>query len=229
MATGVTTRIYDNDLVERFNVSVGQIYSFTPSRTGVNQTNKEDDTGSLVWAGDTYWKVSDRWGVRGGLQYDTRLDNVSQGNAIVEYRRDADRMVQLSYRYSSPEYVAQALNNPSYVTNPIYKNGISQVGATASWPIADAWSLVGGYYYDTRNSRPAEQLVGLQYSSCCYAIRLGYERKINGWENNDSKYDNQISFNIELRGLSSNYGLGTNEMLRQGIIPYQRAFLCCDI
>ncbi|HBP97252.1 MAG TPA: LPS-assembly protein LptD, partial [Pantoea agglomerans] len=87
-----------------------------------------------------------------------------------------------------------------------------------------AWSVVGAYYYDTRNTRPASQLVGLQYSSCCYAIRVGYERKINGWENNDSKYDNQISFNIELRGLSPNYGLGTNDMLRQGIIPYQPAF-----
>ena len=98
VATGVTSRIYDNDLVERFNVSVGQIYSFTPSRTGVNQTNKEDDTGSLIWAGDTYWKISDRWGVRGGLQYDTKLDNVSQGNTVLEYRRDAVRIVQLSYR-----------------------------------------------------------------------------------------------------------------------------------
>ncbi|MGG6186840.1 LPS assembly protein LptD [Pantoea allii] len=224
VATGVTTRIYDTDLVERFNVSVGQIYSFTPSRTGVNQVNKEDDTGSLLWAGDSYWKISDRWGVRGGLQYDTRLNNVAQGNTVLEYRRDADRMVQLSYRYSSPEYVASALNNSSLVNNPIYKNGISQVGTTASWPIHDAWSVVGAYYYDTRNNRPASQLVGLQYSSCCYAIRLGYERKINGWENNDSKYDNQISFNIELRGLSSNYGLGTGQMLAQGIIPYQHAF-----
>lgn len=224
VATGVTTRIYDTDLVERFNVSVGQIYSFTPSRTGVNQVNKEDDTGSLLWAGDSYWKISDRWGVRGGLQYDTRLNNVAQGNTVLEYRRDADRMMQLSYRYSSPEYVASALNDSSLVNNPIYKNGISQVGTTASWPIHDAWSVVGAYYYDTRNNRPASQLVGLQYSSCCYAIRLGYERKINGWENNDSKYDNQISFNIELRGLSSNYGLGTGQMLSQGIIPYQRAF-----
>ncbi|WP_255434216.1 LPS assembly protein LptD [Pantoea sp. WMus005] len=229
VATGVTSRIYDTDLVERFNVSVGQIYSFTPSRTGVNETSKEDDTGSLIWAGDTYWKISDRWGVRGGLQYDTKLDNVSQGNTILEYRRDADRMVQLSYRYSSPEYVATALDqltNGNPVTNPIYKNGISQVGTTASWPIADAWSVVGAYYYDTRNKRPASQLVGLQYSSCCYAVRVGYERKINGLEINssESKYDNQISFNIELRGLSPNYGLGTNDMLRQGIIPYQPAF-----
>lgn len=224
LSTGVTSRIYDQDLVERFNVSVGQIYSFTPSRTGVNQTNKEDDTGSLIWAGDTYWKVSDRWGVRGGLQYDTRLNNVAQGNTVLEYRRDADRIVQLSYRYSSPEYVASALNNSDLVNNPIYKHGISQVGGTASWPIVDSWAVVGAYYYDTRNSRPASQLLGVQYSSCCYAIRVGYERKINGWENNDSKYDNQISFNIELRGLSSGYGLGTTQMLHQGIIPYQRSF-----
>ncbi|MEW5192054.1 hypothetical protein AB1Y87_25440, partial [Citrobacter freundii] len=34
-------------------------------------------------------------------------------------------------------------------------------------------------------------------------------------------YDNTIGFNIELRGLSSNYGLGTNQMLRSNILPYQ--------
>ena len=224
VASGVTSRIYDSNLVERFNISVGQIYSFTPARTGIASIDDEDSTGSLTWAGDTYWKISDRWGVRGGLQYDTKLDNVSQGNAILEYRRDADRMVQLSYRYSSPQYVAAALNDESLLNSPIYKNGISQAGATASWPIADAWSVVGAYYYDTRNRKPAEQLLGVQYSSCCYAIRLGYERKINGWENDTSKYDNQISFNIEFRGLSSNYSLGTSQMLSQGIIPYQSAF-----
>lgn len=130
----------------------------------------------------------------------------------------------MSYRYSSPQYVAAALNDESLLSSPIYKNGISQAGATASWPIADAWSVVGAYYYDTRNRKPAEQLLGVQYSSCCYAIRLGYERKINGWENDTSNYDNQISFNIEFRGLSSDYGLGTRQMLSQGIIPYQSAF-----
>ncbi|QKJ85796.1 LPS-assembly protein LptD [Paramixta manurensis] len=231
VATGITSRIYDQDLVERFNVSIGQIYSFTPSRVGIESIDDQDDTGSLVWAGDTYWKISDRWGARGGLQYDTRLDDIAQGNAVLEYRRDADRMVQLNYRYSSPEYVARALDytqsvqtQQSILNNPIFKDGISQVGVTASWPIADAWSVIGAYYYDTKANQPAEQLVGVQYNSCCYAIRVGYQRKLNGFENNGSEYDNQISFNIELRGLSPNYGLGTNEMLREGILPYQRAF-----
>lgn len=225
LTTGVTTRIFDDAQVERFNVSVGQIYYFTESRTGDDDINWEEDnkTGSLVWAGDTYWRMSDRWGLRGGVQYDTRLNNVSTGSGSIEYRRDEDRLVQLSYRYASPEYIQATL--PSFATAQQYKEGISQVGGTASWPIADRWSIVGAYYFDTNTSKPADQMVGLQYNSCCYAITVGYERKLNGWDSTrqQSEYDKVIGFNIELRGLSSNYGLGTQQMLRSNILPYQNS------
>ncbi|WP_286808502.1 LPS assembly protein LptD [Leclercia sp. UBA2479] len=225
LTTGVTTRIFDDAQVERFNVSVGQIYYFTESRTGDDDINWEEDnkTGSLVWAGDTYWRMTDRWGLRGGVQYDTRLNNVSTGSGSIEYRRDEDRLVQLSYRYASPEYIQATL--PSFATAQQYKEGISQVGGTASWPIADRWSVVGAYYFDTNTSKPADQMVGLQYNSCCYAITVGYERKLNGWDRTrqQSEYDKVIGFNIELRGLSSNYGLGTQQMLRSNILPYQNS------
>ncbi len=136
---------------------------------------------SLVWAGDTYWRITDRWGLRGGVQYDTRLDNaIANSSSSLEYRRDEDRMVQLTYRYASPEYIQATL--PNYGTAAQYKDGISQVGAAGSWPIADRWSIVGAYYFDTNTHKAADQMVGLQYNSCCYALRVGYERKINGWD-----------------------------------------------
>ncbi|QLN17897.1 LPS assembly protein LptD [Escherichia coli] len=226
VTTGITTRVYDDAAVERFNISVGQIYYFTESRTGDDNITWENDdkTGSLVWAGDTYWRISERWGLRGGIQYDTRLDNVATSNTSIEYRRDEDRLVQLNYRYASPEYI-QATLPKYYSTAEQYKNGISQVGAVASWPIADRWSIVGAYYYDTNANKQADSMLGVQYSSCCYAIRVGYERKLNGWDNDKQHaiYDNAIGFNIELRGLSSNYGLGTQEMLRSNILPYQNS------
>lgn len=221
VTTGLTTRIFDNAAVERFNVSVGQIYYFTESRTGDDNINWEKDnkTGSLVWAGDTYWRISDRWGLRGGVQYDTRLNNIANSSSTLEYRRDENRLLQLSYRYASPEYIQATL--PEFAAADQFKKGISQVGTAASWPIADRWSLVGAYYLDTNTKKPADQMVGVQYNSCCYAIRLGWERKLNGWENDQSKYEKVIGFNIELRGLSSNYGLGTQEMLRSNILPYR--------
>ncbi|WP_336997027.1 LPS assembly protein LptD [Leclercia sp. M50] len=223
VTTGVTTRIYDDAAVERFNASVGQIYYFTEARTGDDniQWEKDDKKGSLVWAGDTYWRITDRWGLRSGVQYDTRLNNVATGSGTIEYRRDADRMVQLSYRYASPEYIQATL--PNFATSEQTKEGISQVGGTASWPIADRWSVVGAYYFDTNQNKSADQMLGVQYNSCCYAIRVGYERKLNGWDydKGQSEYDNIIGFNIELRGLSSNYGLGTQQMLRSPILPYR--------
>ena len=231
VTTGVTSRVYDDNAVERFNVSVGQIYYFTESRTGDDNINWEKDkkTGSVVWAGDTYWRMTDRWGLRGGVQYDTRLDNIANSTAAIEYRRDEDRLIQLSYRYASPEYIQATLpknndqNSINYWKMPQYSDGISQVGTVASWPIADRWSIVGAYYYDTNVNKSADQMLGLQYNSCCYAIRVGYERKLNGWDTdkNQSEYDNVIGFNIELRGLSSNYGLGTQQMLRSTILPYR--------
>lgn len=225
VSTGVTTRIYDDALVERFNASVGQIYYFSRSRTGDRMTgyDNNDDTGSVAWAGDTYWKIDDRWGLRGGLQYDTRLNSVSLGNSVLEYRQDAERVVQLNYRYATPEYIKTALNTNEI---PAYQDGISQVGITGSWPIADRWAVVGAYYYDTRAKQSADQLVGLKYNTCCWAVTLGYERKITDWNtsNNTSVYDNRVSFNVELRGLSSDHSLGSAEMLRSGILPYQRAF-----
>ena len=226
VTTGVTSRVYDDAAVERFNISVGQIYYFTESRTGDDHTEWENDdkTGSLVWAGDTYWRISDRWGLRSGIQYDTRLDSIATSNSSIEYRRDENRMLQLNYRYASPEYIKAAVPSRD-VTNAQYENGISQVGAVASFPIADRWSIVGAYYFDTNVNKEADSMLGLQYNSCCYAIRFGYERKLNGWDNKmqHAIYDNTIGFNIELRGLSSSYGLGTNQMLRSNILPYQSA------
>ncbi len=222
VTTGITSRVYDQQSVERFNISVGQIYYFTEAHTGDKNMTWEnnDQTGSVVWAGDTYWRMSERWGLRGGVQYDNRLDSVANGNGTLEYRRDADRMVQLSYRYASAEYIQATLPNYAYADQS--KDGISQVGGVASWPIADRWSIVGAYYYDTKQNKPADQMLGLQYNSCCYAIRFGYERKLNGWgpAPTESVYDNVVGFNIELRGLSSNYGLGTQQMLRSNILPY---------
>ncbi|SLM64646.1 Outer membrane protein Imp, required for envelope biogenesis / Organic solvent tolerance protein precursor [Dickeya aquatica] len=224
VSSGVTTRLYDGALEERFNASLGQIYYFDRPRTGTAASiDQNNDSGSLAWAGDAYWKFADNWGVRGGAQYDKRINNFTLGDAVLEYRGGGERMFQLNYRFASAEYIQAMLPN---IRNPGYQQGISQVGATASWPLSERWAIIGAYYYDTKANQPADQLLGLQYNTCCWAVNVGYERKITKWNSNlnQSVYDNKIGFSFELRGLSSNYGLGTEKMLGNSILPYQRAF-----
>ncbi|MDX7987085.1 LPS assembly protein LptD [Xenorhabdus sp. 12] len=225
--SGITTRIYDEELVERFNLSIGQIYYFEPPRVGENGPNpagrdlirNKKGTGPTTWAGDAYWRINGPWGLKGGLQYNNRLNSVTMGNAILEYRRDADHLVQLNYRFVDRDYIQSTLG-----TLPAYQQGISQIGMVASWPLSDRWAFVGAYYYDTKEKQPANQMVGVQYNTCCWAVNVGYERKIDNWRFGTSQYDNKWSFNVELRGLSNNHSLGSQKMLQQGILPYQRAF-----
>ncbi len=230
--TGVTTRVYDDALAERFNFSVGQIYYFERPRAGDSNRPIDDksNTGSLLWATDSMWRIDDNWGLRGGLQYDRRLGNVTMGNAVAEYRLDADRLVQLNYRFVDRDYIQATFRDLNQLGKnqelPEYQRGISQVGAVVSWPLSERWGFVGSYYYDTKQQQPASQLVGLQYNTCCWAVNLGYERKIVGWQKEkfSSEYDNKWSINVELRGLNNNHSLGSQKMLESGIMPYQRAF-----
>lgn len=230
VTTGLTSRLYDESLVERFNASIGQTYYFDRSRTTDSRKytsvprDKDRNNGSLLWAGDSFWKISDNWGLRGGVQYDARLDNVALGDAVMEYRRDSETMLQLSYRYASADYVAAMI--PQYRKNDVYDKGINQVGGIGSYPIADRWSVVGAYYHDTNANQTADALLGVQYNNCCWSIGVGYERKIDSWnkDSRNSKYDNKFFIRFALRGLDGDYGLGSAKMLQHGILPYQRAF-----
>lgn len=218
LTTGITSRVYDENLDERFNLSIGQIYYFKEARMSPKD-KKSGHSGSVVWAGDTYWKMNDRFGTRAGLQYDNRADSIALGEVVLEYRQDAERMVQLTYRYASEQYISAMVTNPSAA----YQQDLNQIGAVASWPLANNWAAVGAYYYDPQQSQMADGLFGIQYTNCCWAANVNVERKIVDWNNqqNRSEYDNKVSFNFELRGLSSDHNLGTRKMLGSNILPYQ--------
>ncbi|WP_408605379.1 LPS assembly protein LptD [Candidatus Doolittlea endobia] len=227
LAGGITTRIYDDQHVERFNASVGQIYYFLRPRTGdiTGDWNDYNNTGIVVLAGDSDWRISNQWRIRGSLQYESRLSSVALCNTVLEYKRDENHILQLNYRYASQSYITQMLFDIK--NRRSFQHGISQVGVIGSWSFADRWSLIGAYHYDTKANQPRDQLVALQYNTCCWSINVGYERKMTDWNKtgNLSQYNNKVSLNIELRGLSNNYNLGANKMmLASSILPYQRIF-----
>lgn len=222
ISAGLTTRMYDEFLVERFNASIGQIYYFEDSRTGDlnSPIDKNSDTGSLVWSFDSYWKFDNSIVLRSGIQYDTRLDAIALSDTILEYRRNSDQMVQLSYRYANKEYISALDLN----INTPYKQDISQLGIMTSWPLTQNLSAVASYYYDVGLQQSADSFIGFQYNSCCWGASIVYGRKITGWNlNRKTLYDNKVSFNFELRGLTSPVSR-VNKLLNSGILPYQQAF-----
>ncbi|WP_157991220.1 LPS assembly protein LptD [Candidatus Erwinia haradaeae] len=220
ITTGLTMRIFDPNSYERFNISVGQIYSLIPEFHRLHRES-DDYLGTIALVAASKARVKDHLVIYGGLYYDTYLDSVSQGDFILEWRSDVNHMVQMSYRYISENYISQVLLE-NEIDQSQYKQDISQIGITASWSFINQWSVVGSCYYNTKTRLIVDQLVGVEYSSCCYLVRFGYVHNIKGWMEGAGKYDNKIIFNIELRGLRPNdYRLDSTQMLRQGILPYQ--------
>ncbi|RKS87113.1 LPS-assembly protein [Orbus hercynius] len=224
VATGVTTRFYDANKIEKFNLSLGQIYYFTKSRTGDTSSplDQNDGTGSVTWATDTFWRINQDIITRSGIQYDTRINEISLANAIIEYRKTDNKLVQLSYRYANKNYIngINLTNN----TTP-YQQSISQIGVISSWPLTETVSVVGSLFYDIDNKQSSNSYVGLHYADCCWGVTLQYGRKITDWDNisKESIYENKFSINFELRGLTKNSNM-TAKMLDFGLLPYKTAF-----
>lgn len=225
LSTGVTTRFYNENKVEKFNLSIGQIYYFEKSRTGdsASYLDRNSDTGSVTWATDAFWRINKDMIFRSGMQYDTRINEVALANAIFEYRKAEDKLIQLSYRYANKNYIDSiGISNKS---TPYHQQNISQMGIMSAWPITESVSVVGSLFYDLNNGQTADSFVGVHYADCCWGVSLQYGRKITDWNNisRESQYENKFSINFELRGLTKNNN-STAKMLDFGLLPYKTAF-----
>ena len=227
LATGVTTRVYDSNKIEKFNLSLGQITYFTKSKTSEhnNELDKNSDTGSITWATDNFWRISNDIVFRSGIQYDTRIDTIALANTTFEYRPNSDKLMQLSYRYANHNYITTVDDRYKDSSEKRYKQDLSQAGIMASWPLSATVSAVGSYYFDMKQNQTADSFVGLHYSDCCWGVTMQYGRKLTDWDDKThvSKYKNKLSINFELQGLGNNSDYKA-KMLDFGKLPYTSTF-----
>ncbi|MGY4676663.1 LPS assembly protein LptD [Pasteurella sp. P03HT] len=220
---GGTTRFYDTAGEERFNLSAGQIYYLRDSRIDSNPDNSTYGRSSS-WSLEANWKINDQWRWRGSYQYDTRLDKSSLGNFTLEYNPMKNNLIQLSYRYASQEYIDQNLTAEANR----YGQDIKQLGITLAWELTDHWAVVARHYQDLALKKPVEQYLGIEYSTCCWAINVGAKRSVTSRQHqaeHEIVYDKSIGVNVELRGLGTNDHKGNIEkMLKRGKLPYLQAF-----
>ncbi len=223
---GGTTRFYDNDANERFNLSLGQILYINESRIDESADNRTSGRSSS-WSLESNWKISPQWNWRGSYQYDTRLDEISLANSTLEYNPSGNNLVQLSYRYASKSYIDQNLTSGANR----YNQDIKQIGTTVAWELTDNIAFIGRYYQDLALKKAVEQYVGVQYNSCCWAVGVGVRRYLTSKANKvyssdrDVFHDNSVNLTFELRGLGTNdHHNGIVEMLNKGMLPYVKPF-----
>lgn len=189
--------IRESDGHERFSVSLGQIRYFRDSRVhlpGEPITEK----GRSAWVADVNYAPTDRWTLGASYQRDPKFRRTDLASVRARYLFPGEGVINLNYRYR------RAL--------------LEQTDFSFLYPINASWSVVGRHYYSLRDRKTLEALAGVQWDSCCIAVRLVARRYMR---NRDGNLDNTLMLEIELKGLGG-AGQDTRSTLRRAILGYNR-------
>jgi len=212
---GLTSRIYDNTNDEIFRVSLGRIVYLNDINEQQNkhENNVADES---VIASEVYFKLNQKWQFSSDIQFNTesKLTNKSQTN--VDFQFAENQAIQLNHRY----------------TRDVSGTSLEQISLLANKTINKDWQFVGRVTQDLQNKRSIESYAGLQYESCCWAIRFAYHRHLNSRVNdmnafaeNRDEFDSKFMVEFVIKGLGGGKSrLNTTDMFNSSIFGYKRPY-----
>ena len=208
VTVGLTTRIIDENNREQFALSFGQIFYLRDNR--LTAATEQNDRSAL--AAELDWQIGSKWYAHTEAQISSVTDKVERSSISLEYTSSKDRVAQINHRY----------------VRELSGEEINQIGVTASWPISNTWHWVGRWYHDITLRRTVESYMGLQYESCCWALRIVAQRHLsNRYDLNGLQSTNEFESGIALQFILK--GMGGNsagrDMLTDGLFGYRRPYL----
>ena len=198
LTLAVTSRlIRESDGSEKLSASLGQIRYFDESRVTAGRQDPVEQ-GRSAWVADVGYAVNDRWRISASYQWDPKFRREDLASLRTQYLLDGDGVLNFGYRHR--------------------RDLLEQVDFSFLYPVSPNWSLVGRYYYSLFDHKLLEGIAGVQWDSCCMAVRLVGRRYVR---NRDGDLNNTLMLEVELKGLGS-AGRDARGVLRRGILGYYR-------
>jgi len=196
LSVGVTTRVLDvatgRELV---SATIGQIRYFSTSTVTLPSAPGFSDESSDYIA-EMRFLLLDNLNFDLGHQWGTSGNGTTQSQARMQYRPASTKILNLAYRFR--------------------RDSLEQGDVSWSWPLASKWNFVGRYNYSFRDKETLEQFFGLEYSSCCWGLRIVSRRYIS---TRDGTRDSTLGLQLVLKGMTS-VGTAADKMLERGILGY---------
>lgn len=212
LSYALTTRFISNRTgSERARFAVGQIKYFAQRRVLLCQ----NATGTCIQDPMTFGYVSSTSDTspiasRAQYRFNSKMDAVADyvwdpatratnnSDLIFHYQPEEKKVVSVGYSYLVNGDITQVRNNASV------DNALHQAIVAAAWPVSDRWSTVGAYSHNISKNYSMMTLAGVQYDSCCWAMRVmtGHTfRSLNA--SFEPQYNDNIYIQFLLKGLGS--------------------------
>lgn len=196
----LTSRWLDQTTGEEiFRASIGQIRYFR-DRKVVLPGNAEGHDSSSDLIAEVAAELANDWNIRAGLQWDEDDNDTNRSTLLVRYQPDVKTVLNLGYRH--------------------VEGVIEQADLSTRWPINPRLSFVGRWNYELPESRILDTFAGVEYESCCWAMRAVVRHYLDG---DRVDHSTGVYLQLELKGLGG-VGRKTLDLLQEQIPGYQNTF-----
>jgi LPS-assembly protein len=154
-------------------------------------------------------QLSSRWRLKTAYQWNPNTHKSDVAMLTLQQRLGGDGVLNFSYHFR--------------------RGLLEQYNVSMVYPLSERWRLVGALAWSVPDRRMVEALGGVQYDSCCVALRLVMRSYVNqgyyGYgpasaPTNLDKRDNAVLFEFEFKGLGSTGGQ-LEPLLQRDILGYQ--------
>ncbi|HVS27063.1 MAG TPA: LPS-assembly protein LptD [Burkholderiales bacterium] len=199
LTVGITSRLLSDNGDERLRFNIGQRLLFVKQQVTLNSTGTTtpaNDPSSNILATISS-RLSSKWLAEAGLQYRPSSSTGQKFGFGVRYQPETGKVLNLGYRF--------------------VRDSLEQVDISSQWPLGGGWYGLGRYNYSLRDRQTLEALLGFEYNSCCWTLRLVGHRFATATQ----AATTGVFIQLELNGLSK---IGSNplEVLRQNISGYTK-------
>ena len=180
LTAAVTSRLLDAaDGRSRLDISLGQIFYFRDQDVQLGSQPPQSRQRSETVA-EVNWRPARQLIVSAGLQWDSEENETQVAQFGLSYRDERGRQAAIGYRFR--------------------RDRVDQVDFRVRYPVRDNLNLIARVNYSFEEDEALELLAGIEYESCCWALRLtGREYILD----RDSETRTAVFLELHLKGLGS--------------------------
>ena len=192
---GITSRFFETlNGIERLRLSGAQRYFAGGNKISGDSSNRSDILLGAVG------RVTNSWAVDSLIQYSGVLDRVQKHQHSLVFSPEAGKTLRLTHRSE--------------------RDLQEQYDLSGQWPLSAEWSAAAKWNYAKDSSKLIEGLVGLEYGSGCWGLRLVASKILLGQQaSGQDKYSTSYMLQLDLQGFTR-IGQDVMGILRSKISGY---------
>lgn len=211
ISAALTSRLLDSEGKERAALTLGRISYLKDRKVQLAHSTPPETLKQSGLLAEVNWRWTDQLEIKGAVDWDDQEKTTSSGTFLLHYEPKENHIINLGHRFR------RNLNRK-----------FEEAEVSFAWPIKENWRVLGRYSRDLSESRTNESFFGLEYESCCWAVRLVNRRYLNIQLDNQGEllanqgnlHNSGVFVQFVLKGIGSLRG-STTEFLEESIYGYQ--------